>query len=114
MKLSRVSAAEIGQVDLTPQAVIQLSAADFHDRFGLVFEHGQDDLDIFEAAFFKLDGMVAALMHHRGEPKNTVSVYLRRGLTPRQAERAIDSILAEYSLASDVVSWREPAGPGAN
>jgi hypothetical protein len=102
---------EIGEVDLAPRAVVRRSVAELRDRLAITFEPGEDDLDCYEAAFFALDGMVFALIHHRGEPPDGVSVYLRRDLYPWEAARTVRAVMTALELPPELLVWQDTEAP---
>jgi hypothetical protein len=104
--MKRLWTGQLGEVDLAPHAVLRTSVEQLQDDLGIKFETSQDDLDSHESAFFKLDGMVVAIIHNRGEPKDNVNVYLRRDLKPRDAAKAVGKIMKHFSLSPDLVVWQ--------
>jgi hypothetical protein len=51
-----------GGFNLTPQIVLNRSVADLTRDFGVQFDEGADDLDRYQAAFFRRSQRVCALI----------------------------------------------------
>ena len=109
--LERLKSNDIGAVDLIPRAVVRRSVQAFRDQSGICFEAGEDDLDCYDAAFLALDGVAFALMHHRGEPPDVVSVYLPRHLHPRALARAVGNIMDALGIPPDHLVWQDAEAP---
>lgn len=109
MMLKRVylTVANLGQLDLAPQATMRVSVAALHHDLGIDFEKGSDDLNAYDAAYYRLDDHVVALIHHQGEPLNSVSVYLDRGLGPRKAQKLVNKMVSELGVDHALVNWVE-------
>jgi hypothetical protein len=105
--LRRIDEREVHDVDLAPQAVIRMSVADFRKQSGASFEFGSDDLDSYEAAFYILDNTTFALIHHAGEPEDTISLYLDRRMTPETRQKIVRRITKELGIPDDLVRWQE-------
>jgi hypothetical protein len=94
-------------LDLAPQAVLRVSIRHLNHDQGIAFENDEDDLGPFEAAYFDLDGHVIALIHHAGEPKSSVSVYLDRGLGPKKVKKAVTTAMNELGIDLGLLAWVE-------
>jgi hypothetical protein len=105
--LKRIYGDEVQQMDLAPQAVIMMSVAQFRKQSGVSFKTGSDDLNNFEAAFFLLDGTNFALVHHVGEPENTMNLYLDRAVRPDVRRKIVRRIAKELQIAECLVGWQE-------
>ena len=110
--LEQIHLAQLGGANLAPEAIIRTSVADVSDRLGVEFEHSHDDLDHYDAAFFRLRGLPFGLVHYRGEPEDNLTVYLAR--EPRRSEevsRLLSGILEELDLPQSALVWQEMHAP---
>ena len=98
---------DLGRVDLVPQAIIKRSVRDLERDTALSFEREEDDLNEYHAAYFRTQVGVAALIHHDGEPDDSITVYLPRTLTSQEIDRAISKILETLKIPESFLSWRE-------
>jgi len=107
--VARVS--DIGKASLVPYAVIKRSREEVVGTSAIQFDPQGDDLDSFESAFFRIQGKFAAFMHYNGDPPDTLSVYVQRDLSPKDADRVLSKLLAEFHISEDAIVWRETALP---
>lgn len=110
--LKTLNFAEVGKTDLIPQAIIQKPISYF-ERQGIRFVHDYDNLDAFEGAAFLLDGLRFALMHHKGYPDNTTTVYLSRdfGEDVSKITASIRDILNALHLSTEELVWERKNAP---
>jgi len=97
----------LGNLDLAPQAVVNVSVAKLRNVYGIDFEEGTDDLDDYKVAYYALDDQVVALIHHTGEPASTVSVYLDRGLGPSRVQKMVAKMTKGLGIDDALVGWIE-------
>ena len=109
MMLKRIYLAtySLGTLDLAPQAVVNVSVGKLHNDQGIDFESGEDDLNAYKAAYYELDNQVVALIHHTGEPQNSVSVYLDRSLGPKKVKKVVNTMVVELGIDQGLVGWIE-------
>ena len=98
-----------GRFDLAPQVVLKRSVADLNRNLGAEFHDGADDLNRYQAAFFRVGNRVCALIHYDGEPQTTVTIYLERGLSVEDIENDTAEIMRELALSHDSIVWKEDA-----
>jgi hypothetical protein len=71
---------DLGPVDFMPQAVVHAQVGYFSVVLGLRFDRDTDDLDDYVSAYFRLDEQFPfALVHYRGNPIDTTTIYFREG-----------------------------------
>jgi hypothetical protein len=108
MKRLYLASRPLGSLDLAPQAVLSVSVRHLNHDQGIAFESDEDDLGLLEAAYFQLDdGHVVALIHHVGEPKGSVSIYLDRGLAPKKVKKAVTVAMTELGIDLNLLAWVE-------
>jgi hypothetical protein len=106
--ITQISPDDPGIVDLVPQAVIAIPTTYFTRVFGCQFHKEADDLDNYEAAFFRLDDdLPFALIHYRGEPTDRTTLYFRED--NRDSSNVIRRILSEFVIADAAPEWVRPA-----
>jgi hypothetical protein len=105
MSLQRLDGSMVGNIDLTPFAMLQASIGGMHKELGIEFETEVDDLDEYQVAYFALNGKVFAFMHHRGEPPETVNIYMQRDMPVKDAEKAMSKILKHFGIGVEQVTW---------
>jgi hypothetical protein len=99
-------------VDVVPQAVISLPVGKVVGRRADI-SSGNDDLDYFEGASFKLDNKIElAVRHYRGHPENTSTIYIdRRESNVEQITRLIRKILEELHVPLAALQWERQDNP---
>lgn len=104
--LKQVSFNELGPVDFVPQAVVRSPVTYFSDRMGFKFDKDTDDLDDCESAFFTLDNSVPfALIHYRGNPDDTTTIYFGRGTRREDVSGIVQHILRDFDLPTAAIVW---------
>lgn len=107
--IKQVSITELGRVDFVPQAVVRSPIRYFSDRFGFKLSSDTDDLDEYESAFFHLnDGFPFALIHYRGNPPDTTTIYFGREIDPKDVPEIVGIILDNLKLPEDSLLWISP------
>lgn len=113
--LRPVNPKEFREIEWIPQAIIDRPVSYFEKVFGLEFTRGSDDLDDYEEATFILEGLnglPVALMHYRGYPPNTTTVYLPFGFHDvARILQVIGLIAKELQLPPDAISWQRSDNP---
>ena len=104
--VTQVSFNDLGPVDFIPQAVVRRPVRYFSDQFGFRFEQDTDDLDAHESAFFKLDDRLPfALVHYRGNPEDTTTIYFGREIGREEVPTVVHYILRGFDLPANAVIW---------
>lgn len=107
--LKQVSVTDLGQVDFVPQAVVRSPISYFSDRLGFKLVSDIDDLDEYESAFFQLnDSFPFALIHYRGHPPDTTTIYFGRGISQKDVPQIVSDILNDFDLPSAALVWISP------
>jgi len=98
--------------EFIPQAVIDRPVSFFERMRKMEFIEGHDDLDTYQATALMLNGhQLVALMHYRGHPENTVTVYLPRSSPAEAIPEIVNHLVRELDLPADSVSWQRADGP---
>jgi len=104
--LRQVSLAELGNVDFVPQAILSHPITFFSQRLGFKFDADVDDLDEYQSAFFRLENNFPfALIHYRGNPGNTTTIYFERGIKREDVVQIVRQIAANLDLPPTDVVW---------
>ena len=110
--LRAISSDEFGSIEWIPQAIINRPVSYFENHFGFRFAAGSDDLDEYQEVILSLDGLPVALMHYRGYPEDTTTVYLPFGFRDvARILQVIGAIAKELALPPDAVSWERSDNP---
>jgi hypothetical protein len=98
-------------VDVVPQAIINLPVGKIVGEDYVI--SGEDDLDSFEGASFKLDREIEiAVRHYRGHPKDTATIYIdRREADIDSITRLIRKILIEFHVPEQALRWERRNDP---
>lgn len=104
--LKQVSFEDLGYVDFAPQAVIRAPVAYFSIKLGYEFQNCVDDLDEYQSAFFKLEDVLPfGLIHYRGQPDDTTTIYFSRATHQELVAKVVDQILDDFGLRFNDVAW---------
>lgn len=110
--LRAVSPDKFGSLEWIPQAIINRPVSYFENQLGFKFNLGSDDLDEYQEAIFSLDGLPVALMHYRGYPDNTTTVYLPFDFRDvARILQVIGALAKELALPPDAISWQRSNNP---
>jgi hypothetical protein len=102
----------IDQYDFVPQAIIAETVHELAKRCGCDVENGQDDLDAYQGAAAWLDGFPFALMHYRGHPTDTSTIYLPFDIGDVDTITDIVSrIVSELKVSPKSVTWQRKDNP---
>lgn len=97
-------------VDVLPQAIVGLPVREIVTG---ELSSGNDDLDYFEGASFRLDNRIEiAVRHYRGHPANTSTIYIdRRENNVEQITWLIRRILDELRIPREALQWERRNDP---
>jgi hypothetical protein len=113
MSLKHLQMSDVSGVYFVPQAILNLSPATLARHLSVDFLRGHDDLDDYEGAAFALNGHLPfTVMHYRGHPPGTVTLYLPYDI--REVEKItklVGVILSELGLSNDVLGWQRADDP---
>lgn len=98
---------------LVPQAVIGKPVSYFENNMKLHFVRDHDEFDDYEGAAFRLNGrLVFTIMHYKGHPRDTTTVYLPYAISDiNQITETIYTILAALNLERNVLLWQRADNP---
>jgi hypothetical protein len=73
---------------------------------GLRFERDTDGLDDYVSAYFKLDEQFPfALVHYRGNPIDTTTIYFARDTKREEVPSIVNRIVDAFKLPSSAIEW---------
>jgi hypothetical protein len=104
---------EVRKRELVPQAILALEIFDLPRLVDSKIVKGDDDFDAYVGAGFWLDGLEFAIMHYRGHPIGTSTIYLPYEI--RDVEKITDivsKIVSELKLLpGKYVIWQRKDDP---
>ena len=102
----------IHEVEFVPQAILAETVGDVAKRVGWKVESGTDDFDEYSGAAARIDGLPFALMHYRGHPEDTSTIYLPFDIRDIDEITAIVArIVAELKLPASAITWQRKDDP---
>ena len=95
-------------IDFVPQAIIAHSIFDLAKHMQVKPEKGHDDLDEFYGFAFVLNEVAPfALMHYRGHPKDTTTIYLPFEFdTLHRINKIVSEIVSELKIPPQEITWQ--------
>jgi hypothetical protein len=106
------------QYEFIPQAILNEPVDALARRFGLKIEEGTDDFDYFYGTAASIDDFPLlgdtpfAVMHYKGHPDNTATIYLPFDIKDVSTITDIISrILSELRLSSHALRWQRRDNP---
>ena len=111
--LEAIPLERLPNVELIPQAIINVGVARVLKTRQIRVEIGHDDFDAYEGHGFLLDHAIPfALMHYKGHPKNTTTIYLSMELSGLEnITRTVRRILREFRLHESDLYWQRRDDP---
>jgi hypothetical protein len=102
----------IDQYEFVPQAIIAETVHELAKRFGSDVENGHDDLDAYQGAAAWLDEFPFAVMHYRGHPTDTSTIYLPLDIADvDKITDIVSRIASELKLSSKSITWQRKNNP---
>ncbi len=110
--IKRISSKDLDEVELVPQAILDLPISYFATEYG-AFETREDDFDIYEGADFAISsGVKFSLRRYRGYPKDTTTIYLPSGVSSvGEVSALLSTILNGLNLQTSAVKWQRSDNP---
>lgn len=97
----------IDTIAFEPQAVVDEDINELADRAKSPVVEGSDDLDFYSGIGFMLGEMPVAVMHYRGHPEHTSTIYLPFEVQmPRRVKRAIALVMKDLRIPSQRLRWQ--------
>jgi hypothetical protein len=105
----------VNEKNFVPQAVISEEILDLASRTKLSLEKGKDDLDYYEGTAALLDGLLFTIMHYRGHPPNTCTIYLPFEIqNVGEITKRLTQIRVELGLSEKAILWQRKDGMSNN
>jgi hypothetical protein len=102
----------IDQYEFVPQAIIAETVDELAKRFGSGVEKGHDNLDEYQGAAAWLDELPFTVMHYRGHPKDTSTIYLPLDIVDvGNITDIVSRIASELELSSNSIIWQRKNDP---
>jgi hypothetical protein len=94
------------------QAIIAETVHELANRFGSDVENGHDDLDEYQGAAAWLDEFPFTMMHYRGHPAETSTIYLPLDIADvDKITDIICRIASELKLSPKSITWQRKNNP---
>jgi hypothetical protein len=99
--------------ELIPQAVLAVSIWEIAKQYNFEIEKGQDDLDYYIGIGGMSEfGYPFAVMHYRGYPENTSTIYLPKDFDNLdEITKAVHSIAADLKIQDKFFIWERKNDP---
>ena len=98
--------------EFVPQAVLKLPIKAFADALRSQVVSDANDFDAYEGTAFTVDGVPVTVMHYRGHPANTATVYLPYKYSKvDEITKVINLVLASFSLPRNAIIWQRKDDP---
>lgn len=98
------------QFEFVPQAVVAQAIAPLADRAGLELESGHDDFDEYWGFAAWLDELPFTLLHYKGHPKDTSTIYLPFEISDvMKVTNIISRLVLELKLGQSI-TWQRKDG----
>jgi hypothetical protein len=102
------------KIELVPQAILLRSIWEIAKKLDFKVEKGQDDFDSYEGfgAYYGDLNLIFAVMHYRGYPKETSTIYLPRDV--KQVEKITETIhllVKEMYVSENEIEWERAHDP---
>jgi hypothetical protein len=102
----------IDQYEFVPQAIIAETVYELAKRFGSTVEKGHDDLDEYQGTAAWVDEFPFTVMHHRGHPTDTSTIYLPFEIADvDEITDIVSRIASELKLSPKSVTWQRKNNP---
>jgi len=98
--------------DFIPHAVIARPLEAFTRHRKSRITSGHDALDEYSGVAFAINGAPFAVMHYKGHPPETSTIYFPRNLdTVAEITELVDRIVARFELPADSIIWQRKDNP---
>lgn len=101
------------RAEFVPQAIFDRPVSYFAEVLEVKVSEGHDDLDYYQGAAFLLDEFIpAAVMHYRGHPTGTTTLYLPFEVAdPKLISAIVNMVVRAFDIPAGAVFWqRQPDG----
>lgn len=110
--IEEIPQSSFANLELIPQAILDAPLSFFAKRWNIKFTQGTDELDSFQGAALRLDGIPFALRHYRGYPEDTTTLYLPREVSDLSKITAvIAAIVDALELSASAIRWQRADDP---
>ena len=98
--------------EYVPQAIVAVDVETLAKGLGANVVSDHDDLDEFVGAGFWLDNTPFVVMHYRGHPADTATIYLPYDITDLGSiTDLLDVITSEFCLPKELIKWQRKDDP---
>lgn len=112
--INKVTLSDLAQrEELVPQAIINESLENLAKRNHVMLDYGHDDLDEYRGFAAEIvDGFEFAVLHYKGHPKNTFTIYLPKSITDlNEITNNIDKVIALLGVHPIAIQWQRRNDP---
>jgi hypothetical protein len=98
--------------DFVPQAVIARPITAFTKHISSQITSGHDALDEYSGVAYAINGRPFAVMHYKGHPSETSTIYFPRNVSAiEQITALVSEIIQRFKLPPDAVLWQRKDNP---
>ena len=98
--------------DFVPQAVIARPLTVFTQHINSRITSGHDALDEYAGIAYAINGMPFAVMHYKGHPSETSTIYFPRDVSAiEQITGLVSEIVQRFELPPEAVVWQRKDNP---
>jgi hypothetical protein len=102
----------LAKQEFVPQAIVATDVDYFAERFGATVVQDSDNLDGYIGVGYLLDALPFTVMHYRGHPDGTATIYLPQDISDVDKITAIiGQIASAFDLPNRKVQWQRKDNP---
>ncbi len=102
----------LASAHMVPHAIVAQPVRALADLASSTVHQGQDDLDEYEGAAFSIDALPFVIMHYKGHPPDTSTIYLPMTVKDiDQITQCIDKIVTTFGLPKAALTWQRKDDP---
>ena len=97
----------IQEREFVPQAILAEEIYSLAERIHSKVEKGKDSLDFYMGTAGWLDGLLFTVMHYRGHPPSTSTIYLPFEIHDvNEITKILSRLIAEFGLPKKKIIWQ--------
>jgi hypothetical protein len=98
--------------DFVPQAVVNNPVQTFANSVQAHVVRDADDFDEYEGIAFSINRIPIAIMHYKGHPPGTSTIYLPRSISELESIGSILHVLfSHFNLPTSAIVWQRKDNP---